>query len=270
MPPYAYNVVVGAVALVAAAITVWTFAPAFRGPEAARRDVGSHRLAFGCIVAVLLLSTLASLPFVQDLRDAPFTLATFALAALATQIPLLLVLYVRLIWPRALSWQDLGLRPLPLEQVLRVGSITGISVLLLTIVVSLALSRLDLRPNQLEQYTFVRQAGIPGLIVVLVLVAVTAPIAEELFFRGFLFGVYRRRQPRWLAYAVSVAAFSIAHVMPTRMNPQQALGLVIAIVLLGTILTWTYERTGSLYPGMVAHAINNATGVLALYYVGST
>jgi len=270
VPPFAYYALLAAVALVAAAITAWTFAPALRGPDAARRDVGSHGLAFGGIVSLLLLSTLASLRFAQDLRDAPFTLSTFSLASLATQIPLVLVVYARRIWPRALTWQDLGLRPLPLERVLRVGTYTGVAVLLLTILVSLALSRLDLRPNQLDQYGFVRQAGTPGLIVVLVLVAIAAPIAEELFFRGFLFGLYRRRQPRWLAYVVSVAAFGIAHVMPTRMNPQQALGLVIAIVLLGTILTWTYDHTGSLYPGMLAHAINNSVGVLALYYVGST
>ena len=163
MPPIAYNVVVGAVALVAAAITAWTFVPALRGPEAARRDVGSHSLALGGIVAVLLLSTLASLPFVQDLRDTPFTLATFALAALATQIPLVLVVYARLILPGALTWQDLGLRPLPFERVLRVGMYTGVAVLLLTILVSIGLSRLDLRPNQLDQYAFVRQAGTPGV-----------------------------------------------------------------------------------------------------------
>ena len=28
-------------------ITVWVFLPAFRGPEAARRDLGTHRLAIG-------------------------------------------------------------------------------------------------------------------------------------------------------------------------------------------------------------------------------
>jgi membrane protease YdiL (CAAX protease family) len=265
VPDQAYYVIVAAVAVAAVAIAVWTFLPALRGPEAARRDVGTHRLAFGCAVTVLLMSTLLGLPFARDLRDGPFTLATFAPVALATQVPMLLVVYARLIWPHAVTWHELGLRPLPIGRVLRVGLTTGAVGLLVTITISLALTQVGLRPNQLEQFSFVRAEGRLGLIVALVIIAGTAPCVEELFFRGFLFGLYRRRQPLWVAYLVSGAIFAAAHVMPTRMDPRQAVGLAMGIFVLGTILAWTYQRTGSLYPGMAAHALNNAIGVLALY-----
>jgi len=33
------------------------------------------------------------------------------------------------------------------------------------------------------------------------------------------------------------------------------------------MLAWLYQHTGSLYPGMVAHAVNNATGLI-LFYAG--
>jgi len=34
------------------------------------------------------------------------------------------------------------------------------------------------------------------------------------------------------------------------------------------MLAWVYQRTGSLYPGILAHAVNNATGVILFYVVG--
>jgi membrane protease YdiL (CAAX protease family) len=267
VPESATYALVAGLVLVGVAIIIWTFRPALRGPEAAQQDVGTHRLVLGCCVAVLLLSTLLTIPLTRELRSAPFTLANFVPAALATQIPILVVLYARLIWPRAVTWQDLGLRPMPVARVARVGLATGLLAVLCNVVVGLTLTQLGLRPNQSEQFEFVRGAGSTGLLIVLALACGSAPFVEELFFRGFVFGLYRRRQPLWVAYTVSGAIFAAAHVMPTRMNPQQGVGLAIGIFALGTILAWTYQRTGSLWPGMVAHAFNNATGILALYAV---
>jgi len=261
------SALIGGLVLAAVAITIWTFLPALRGPEAAREDVGTHRLVFGCAVAVLLVSSVLTVPLARDLRDASFTLSSFVPAALATQIPLLGVLFARLVWPRAVSWQELGLRSLPLARITRVGLTTGLVAVLCNVVVGLTLTQLGLRPNQSEQFEFVRGAGTTGLVIVLLLACGTAPFVEELFFRGFVFGLYRRRQPLWVAYAISGAIFAAAHVMPTRMNWQQGIGLAIGIFVLGTILSWTYQRTNSLWPGMLAHAFNNATGILALYAV---
>jgi membrane protease YdiL (CAAX protease family) len=260
---------IAALVVLAAAITIWVFVPAMRGPEAARRDIGTHRLAFGAIVAMLTLNGLLTLPIASLIRDGGLTITTFALAALSTQVPMLLVIYLRLILPRAVTWRELGLRPLPIERIVRVGLATGVGGLVLTITVSMLLSQVGLRPNQFEQFEFVRTADAIGLAVVLVLAAVTGPFTEELFFRGFLFGLYRRRQPLWLAYIVAGLLFAGAHVMPNRMNPAQMAGLATGIFVLGTLLAWTYQRTGSLYPGMLAHAVNNATGLLALYAVQS-
>jgi membrane protease YdiL (CAAX protease family) len=38
--------------------------------------------------------------------------------------------------------------------------------------------------------------------------------------------------------------------------------------MLAFLLAWVYEHTNSLYPGMLAHAVNNATGLLLFYAVG--
>jgi membrane protease YdiL (CAAX protease family) len=247
-------------------IVVWFLLPALRGPAAARRDIGTHRVAFGSLVAVLVLNTILILPLAGSIDiDRGLTTSSFLLAAATTQIPMLVVVYARFVAPGAVTWQELGLRPMPLDRILRVGLTTGIVGLLLTVVIQLVLQQFGLRANQLEQFDFVRSADRLSFTLVLISAAVTAPFIEELFFRGMLFGLYRRRQPPWVAYSVSGVLFAALHLVPGSMNPAQMVGLGIGILVLGTLLAWVYQRTGSLYPSMVAHAVNNATGLVLLY-----
>ncbi|MDE3133948.1 MAG: CPBP family intramembrane metalloprotease [Acidobacteriota bacterium] len=103
-------------------------------------------------------------------------------------------------------------------------------------------------------------------------VCAVAPMAEEFFFRGFLFGVLARMRVRvaghelgpWLAAAFVGLLFGLAHydsAQPEFLIPLGFLGFVLCIV------RW---RTGSLYPCMALHAINNciALGVNELGWNG--
>jgi membrane protease YdiL (CAAX protease family) len=83
------------------------------------------------------------------------------------------------------------------------------------------------------------------------LVCVVAPVAEELFFRGFLFGGLRRHG-LVVAALVSGTAFGLAHVASS------PIGFIVPLAALGVILALLYERTGSLYPSMGLHALNNS------------
>lgn len=249
-------------------VTYWVFAPLRWGREAAWRDLGTHRLAVGSVVVVLLgaaLLTASAAPLLRTLRSGGFDVLAFLVAALSTQIPMLLVVYLRLVVPGALSWQELGLRPLPVGRVLRQGLASGVLGLIVVAVVGTLLSSVGVRQNQLEQFEFVRGATPLGFLLILVVGAGLAPFVEELFFRGFIFGAYRRRQPAWVAYGASSLLFAILHANPLAMDLSQMAGLVVAVVALGLVLAWTYQRTGSLFPGMLAHALNN-TLVLALLY----
>ena len=258
-------------AVIGLAVAVWVFLPAFQGREAARRALGSHRLTFGAWLTVIVLNAILTIPlaFSGFRLEQGLTVGTFVIAALSTDIPMLLIVYVRLIMPGALTWRDLGLRPLPLDYVLRIGLGAGLAGLVVIDIVGSLLSQVGLRPNQLEQFDFVLREGPLAFAVLLVMAGLVAPFIEELFFRGFLFGVYRQRQPVWLAYLVSCTLFTVLHIEPQRMNLEQIAGLIVGIFLLAVLLTWLYDRTGSLYPGMVAHAVNNATGLILFYVVGA-
>jgi membrane protease YdiL (CAAX protease family) len=257
---------IGGLLAVGLLIVIWTLLPAFRGAEAARRDIGTHRLAFGSLVSVLVLNGVLTLPL-ADMIDIErgLTTSTFLLAALTTQVPMLLVLFVRFIAPGAVTWQELGLRALPLDRLLGIGLATGIGALVMTIVIQLLLQQIGLRSNQMQQFDFVRSTDLVGFAIVFFLVAVCAPFTEELFFRGMLFGLYRRRQPLWVAYVFSGVLFALLHLVPMLMNPAQMGGLAIGIFALGSLLAFVYQRTGSLLPSIVAHGLNNATAVTVLY-----
>lgn len=98
-------------------------------------------------------------------------------------------------------------------------------------------------------------SGHLGLIAFLMIVAIVimAPVAEEILFRGILFGTLR---PAWgLGWATVVAGllFGVAH-----MN----LTLLIPLALAGMILNLVYWKTGSLIPSTIAHATLNLLSVV--------
>jgi membrane protease YdiL (CAAX protease family) len=86
-----------------------------------------------------------------------------------------------------------------------------------------------------------------------VLIIGVAPLSEELFFRGFMFGGLRRSMP-WLgAAAISALIWGAFH-----FTGPASWGVVVQLVIFGLVLGWLYEKTGSIWPGIVIHAINNA------------
>jgi membrane protease YdiL (CAAX protease family) len=103
-----------------------------------------------------------------------------------------------------------------------------------------------------------------------VFVCVIAPMAEEFFFRGFLFGVLRRwrivvfgRDVGTLTAAVVVGIlFGLAH------TGSASREYLVPLGFLGFVLCIIRWRTGSLYPCMALHSFNNslALGVNQLHW----
>jgi len=80
-----------------------------------------------------------------------------------------------------------------------------------------------------------------------------APITEELFFRGFMFAGLRTRLPFVAAAAVSAGIWGLFH-----FTGAGTWGVVLQLAVFGIVLSWLYERTGSLWPCIAVHAFNNA------------
>jgi membrane protease YdiL (CAAX protease family) len=87
----------------------------------------------------------------------------------------------------------------------------------------------------------------------LILIVVAAPVTEEIFFRGFLFGGLRRALPFVGAALLSGTIWGLFH-----FTGVGSWGVVIQLSIFGVALAWVYERTGSIWPTIAIHALNNA------------
>jgi hypothetical protein len=92
-----------------------------------------------------------------------------------------------------------------------------------------------------------------GTVAAGILIVAAAPISEEIFFRGFIFGGFRRRLSFPVAAILSAAIFGLFHY-----TGSGSLTVVPQLAFLGFALCWVYEETGSIYPTMALHMLNNA------------
>jgi len=83
------------------------------------------------------------------------------------------------------------------------------------------------------------------------LATLLAPLAEEVAFRGYAQSALRTWARPWLAVAASAFLFATMHLDPVRFP---------AVLLLGVAFGWMAFRSGSLWPSVAAHAVNNGLG----------
>jgi membrane protease YdiL (CAAX protease family) len=93
-------------------------------------------------------------------------------------------------------------------------------------------------------------------ILAFVALVVLPPIAEELLFRGYLFGRLREKFGFWLTTAVVSVIFGLVHL-------QWNVGIDVAV--LSVFLCYLRERTGSVWASMVLHAIKNGVAYVLLF-----
>ena len=91
-----------------------------------------------------------------------------------------------------------------------------------------------------------------ALLAVAFLVSVVAPMAEEFFFRGFFFGALRNWKGPWPAAILTGLVFGAIHV-----GSAEA-AFLLPLAFFGFVLCLLRERTGSLYPGIALHCMNNS------------
>ena len=95
--------------------------------------------------------------------------------------------------------------------------------------------------------------GTFGLIAAGFMVVCVAPAAEEFFFRGFFYRALRSRFSILIAAAIDGTLFGVIH-----FSGSDSLLILPVLAALGFMFCLVYERTGSLYPVIALHSINNS------------
>lgn len=93
--------------------------------------------------------------------------------------------------------------------------------------------------------------GVLGVVLVLGLV-VLGPASEELLFRGLVQGGLQRDRGPWSGILLSALLFGLFHLDPVHVAGAAALGLYLG---------WLRAFSGSLWPVVVAHVVNNGLWV---------
>jgi len=153
-----------------------------------------------------------------------------------------------------LRWSALGFRPLVLDRAwVIVATVVGMFVVVVvyTLIVQLVGADKLLPESAIESDVFDNRALV---VMAGILAILTAPVAEETFFRGFLFSGLVKRLGIFGAALASGFLFSLAHAQPTTLIP---------FTIVGVLLAWSYVYTGSIWTSIGAHLTFNLIGFSA-------
>jgi membrane protease YdiL (CAAX protease family)/uncharacterized RDD family membrane protein YckC len=152
------------------------------------------------------------------------------------------------------SPRELGLGP-SLRSPVRTAVLAYLAYLGCALVISALLSP--------EQEDITRELGVDegalGAIAAFFLIVIAAPVAEEIFFRGFMFAGIRSRGSFLVAAVISSGVWGLFHYQNESSWP-----VVLQLSLFGLILCAVYERTGSIRPTIALHLLNNAIAFAVL------
>ncbi len=180
-----------------------------------------------------------------------------AVMLLATQLPLLYRGLRRRRRNREKHLPVVALSEGPLYQPVFRGILTGAGLAVLSGIYTSALMKL-LGPNAVEsQLDFLKDMlqDRVAVAVLILMIAVVAPICEEIFFRGVVFGSARAVGLSKTGVAISAVLFAAVHLLPL---------LAPFYALFAVVMCWLYARTGTLAAPIAAHVTMNSLACLGL------
>ncbi len=163
----------------------------------------------------------------------------------------------RLVKKYKTSLKDLGLEGLP--------TWTDILITPAGLIVYLVISSLFLMlatnflpgfdANQAQQVGFDNLSQQYEFILAFVVLVVAVPVAEEMLFRGFLFGKLKKNAPIWLAILITSILFATLH---------GAWNVALDTFALSVVLCILRQITGRLWPSILLHMVKNG---IAFYFL---
>ena len=220
-------------------------------PPWSGRD-GFAVLMRGGAVTTLLLFSLSFLEFANDV------MVIVSMAILYG--PILILTYFHLLFPNDVSiFRAFGLRMAP-DKIPRVGAVVVIVLsagLIGDWIIALGLGGTQGSIHWTEWFDQSLVWGTSTEVAATLLeYSIIAPVLEEVIFRGVVFGSLRRRFGWGASAILSALVFSFVH-------GYGLLGL-LTVFWSGVLWAWAYEKTGSLWPSMIAHGLNNLLVSLTL------
>ncbi|MGM0366868.1 MAG: CPBP family intramembrane glutamic endopeptidase [Actinomycetota bacterium] len=169
-------------------------------------------------------------------------------------------LMVGLVWFFAIYWRkstprDLGLRYYSILKTLWYTFLSLIVIFVLSFLYVFAMNSffgIEAPTSKVEELVMEGNISTNILLVVVVLVA---PFAEEVFFRGYLYSAFKKAWGINAGLFLSSMLFAMAHMEVYSFVP---------IFVIGWVLAYIFEKTRSLFPIIFLHAVYNLILILLL------
>ncbi|HEV2753092.1 MAG TPA: type II CAAX endopeptidase family protein [Solirubrobacteraceae bacterium] len=193
-----------------------------------------------------------------DPADQP---AARALGLTLLQNVVLVVAAIGFAWTVSRPWpRDFGLRGTRLGPGLGWAALAMAGFLAVSMALTLALEVEQQQSSENVLESLGVNQGVISFLLAALLVCVLVPIGEEVFFRGYFFTALRSRFRVGAAAAIAGVTFGSMHVL-NFLTPgtswQEGVVGTVSLSVFGIALCLLYWRTGSLYPCIGAHALNN-------------
>ena len=151
----------------------------------------------------------------------------------------------------------LGLTKLPTSAILWLPFFLWFLYSVISIVVSIGVTFIPwIDSNQAQDVGFTNLEHAYEYVVAFVALVILPPVAEELLFRGYLFGRLRERTGFITSTIAVSVVFAVVHM-------QWNVGIDVAI--LSVFLCYLREKTGSIWASMVLHSFKNAVAYFLLF-----
>ena len=173
-----------------------------------------------------------------------------------------IALIVYRIGRRRSVWELLGLKRHGLaacigQGIVGFGVVVALLVIALSVLGQLGIERIVPLAPQAPVEVFLETRNPLTFAIYFLLVGIAAPVIEELIFRGFVYAGLRRIMTVPTAALASALVFAAVHIAVP-------VGSLLAITLIGVVLAYLYERSGSLIAPMITHAMYNSFVFLLL------
>ncbi len=141
-----------------------------------------------------------------------------------------------------------------------VGYIATLPILIGTlIVIAVIINLIHYVPEkQAVVELFLKETNVPLVAYTSLFAAIVGPFIEELFFRGFMYSAVKKYIGVFWATVVTAVIFGALHAHLVGFVP---------IMILGVLLAYLYEKTGSLVSSITVHMLHNLSMVFFVFLV---
>ncbi len=145
------------------------------------------------------------------------------------------------------SWADIALAPAGFVMYFLVSAVTMYAVTQLVP---------GFNPDEVQHVGFENLQQYFEYLLAFIILVIVAPLAEEILFRGYLYGKLRKAVPIWIAILITSALFGFIH---GRWN------VAIDVFILSIVMCGLRELTGSIWAGILLHMIKNGIAFYLLF-----